>query len=370
MNGNELAMRKEGVGMTVFYSILHFFVDGVCALAMFGRFLPGEKGRFYILIYNFCAFALQMPMGVLLDAWSERCGRRRECAFLTAAAGVLCTLAGAALHPAVLGIGNALFHVGGGVGTIHEDGGRMWKGRGLGVFVAPGALGLYFGTLAGKSGVWRSGLGIAGVCMALFGAGAAYYVYLCRGTGKAGGEWNASECLPESASTGNCRPCLLIACLVVVILRSYMGMAVAFPWKSGILAGALAVLALAAGKTAGGFAAARYGLRRSAVISLGAAAVCYLFPSSMPLGLCALFLFNMTMPMTLYFLVCHMSRMPGFAFGILTFGLFLGFLPGYFGLLPEAGGSLTGCVGSLVSLVLLVWMVRKENEGECLWEFI
>ena len=159
-------------------------------------------------------------------------------------------------------------------------------------------------------------------------------------------------------------------CLAVVILRSYMGMAVDFSWKSGVPAGALAVLALAAGKTAGGFAAARYGLRGTAVISLGAAAVCYLFPASMPLGLGALFLFNMTMPMTLYFLVCHMSRMPGFAFGILTFGLFLGFLPGYFGLLPEAGGSLTGCVGSLVSLVLLVWMVRKENEGECLWEFI
>lgn len=356
--------------MTYFYSILHFFVDGVCALAMFGRFLSGDKGHFYILIYNFCAFALQMPMGVLLDAWSEGCGRRRECAFFTAAAGVLCTLAGVIFHPAVLGIGNALFHVGGGVGTIREDQEKMWKGRGLGVFVAPGALGLYFGTLAGKSGVWSSGLGIAGVCMVLLCAGAAYCVYLWRGAGRRGRERNAPKSLPESASTGNCSLRMVTVCLAVVILRSYMGMAVAFPWKSGILAGALAVLALAAGKTAGGFAAARYGLRRSAVISLGAAAVCYLFPSSMPLGLCALFLFNMTMPMTLYFLVCEMPRMPGFAFGLLTFGLFLGFLPGYFGLLPEAGGSLTGCVGSLVSLVLLVWMVRKENEGKCLWELI
>ncbi|MDE6169304.1 MAG: hypothetical protein K2G28_12705 [Acetatifactor sp.] len=363
MDGNELTMRKEGVGMTVFYSILHFFVDGVCALAMFGRFLPGEKGRFYILIYNFCAFALQMPMGVLLDAWSERCGRRRECAFLTAAAGVLCTLAGAVLHPAVLGIGNALFHVGGGVGTIHEDGCRMWRGRGLGVFVAPGALGLYFGTLAGKSGVWRSGLGIAGVCMALFGAGAAYCAYLQRRMVRSGGAGNGLESLPDSDPTGTFRLWPVTVCLAVVILRSYMGMAVDFSWKSGVPAGALAVLALAAGKTAGGFAAARYGLRRSAVISLGAAAVCYLFPASMPLGLGALFLFNMTMPMTLYFLVCHMSHMPGFAFGILTFGLFLGFLPSYFGLLPGSGG-LAGCGGSLVSLILLAWIFPgKKKDG-------
>lgn len=59
--------------MTAIYSILHMFVDGVCALAMFGVFIPQENGYFYMLLYNFCAFALQMPLGIILDALaSER----------------------------------------------------------------------------------------------------------------------------------------------------------------------------------------------------------------------------------------------------------------------------------------------------------
>ena len=35
---------------------------------MFGRFITKDNGYLYILLYNFCAFALQMPMGVVLDA--------------------------------------------------------------------------------------------------------------------------------------------------------------------------------------------------------------------------------------------------------------------------------------------------------------
>ena len=39
-----------------------------------------------------------------------------------------------------------------GVGTIREDDREGWQGRGLGVFVAPGALGLYLGTVLGRGG--------------------------------------------------------------------------------------------------------------------------------------------------------------------------------------------------------------------------
>jgi len=120
--------------MAAYYAILHLFVDGICALAMFGVFIPREDGYLSMLLYNFCAFALQMPFGVLIDLIASdggqdtakpKAGGKRgwkwqgaDIAFLTAAAGVACTIAGAVSHPIVLGIGNALFHVGGGVGTI------------------------------------------------------------------------------------------------------------------------------------------------------------------------------------------------------------------------------------------------------------
>lgn len=370
--------------MTAMYAVLHLLVDGLCALAMFGRFLPRGNGAFHILIYNFCAFALQMPFGVALDLlWRGKKEGQGDFSFLFAGAGVLCTIAGVFTHPAVLGIGNALFHVGGGVGSIREDNGRNWQGRGLGVFVAPGALGLYLGTLSGKSGSWHIWAFATGMLMMLVCGRAVWRLKMAGGMTEShsrhgggenavSGEWKRTEshsrhgenslpgdgCGEHQAKTsgawgGREIGKVSLCCLLVVILRSYVGMAVAFPWKSGIPAGILAVLMVVGGKIAGGFGAARYGFLKTSAVSLGLSALCFLVSGFMPTGLAALFLFNMTMPITLYWMVRSMPEMPGFAFGFLTFALFLGFLPAYFGLLPAAGGSLVGCGGSVISLLLL-----------------
>ena len=61
----------------------------------------------------------------------------------------------------LLGLGNALFHVGGGVDVI-RDGGKCEK---LGIFVAPGAMGLYLGGLIAGKAPWL--LFPAGAVMAL-----------------------------------------------------------------------------------------------------------------------------------------------------------------------------------------------------------
>ena len=92
--------KNRRIHRTAWYCLLHLLVDCVCALAMFGRFLREDNGYFYLLLYNFCAFALQMPMGVLLDTLIRDCGKRkRDYALMTALAGILCTLSGAVLHP-------------------------------------------------------------------------------------------------------------------------------------------------------------------------------------------------------------------------------------------------------------------------------
>lgn len=368
--------------MTAIYSILHMLVDGMCALAMFGRFLSRGNGHIYILLYNFCAFALQMPLGVALDALCGKGkGRSGVFPFLFAAAGVLCTIAGAFTHPVVLGIGNALFHVGGGVGTIREDTERDWQGRGLGIFVAPGALGLYLGTLFGKDGSWNLWLPGIGTLMLMLCALALYQLKGWDGRnqkdfktignlreGSAPKDGRKIEVARGQKDSGQIDSRIIgiagkhaakgvltvaVCCMAVVILRSYVGMAVTFPWKTGVLAGTLAVLAVVGGKIAGGFAAARYGFLKTTVLSLGLAGICYLLSSFTLTGLAALFLFNMTMPITLYWMVRSMPEMPGFAFGFLTFALFLGFLPAYFGVFPAGGGEVMGCAGSMLSMLVL-----------------
>ena len=441
--------------MTAIYSGLHLLVDGMCALAMFGSLLPGGDRGLSILVYNFCAFALQMPLGVALDALcGGKKGRETDFPFLFVLAGVLCTVGGAFLHPAVLGIGNALFHVGGGVGTIREDDRRSWRGRGLGVFVAPGALGIYLGTVLGRGGSWQMWAFGTGVLMALLCAGAICgwkahrfevsgrkaHCFGMRGrkassfevsgrkahrfdvsgwkahcfgmrsrkvcffevSGRkthlfevSGGEGGA-ERIPESGVRGRGTEAdwraevpysksspqktekqaarnagqgsrniaiAAVCCILVVMLRSYVGMAVAFPWKTGFRAGLLAVLMVVGGKAAGGFAAARYGPRMTTAVSLELAGICYLCSAAMLPGLAALFLFNMTMPITLYWLARSMPRMPGFAFGLLTFALFLGFLPTYFGVAAAVDGPVLGCAGSVLSMLLLT-AGRAAERGE------
>lgn len=325
--------------MTILYSILHLLVDGVCAMAMFGKFIPREDGYFYILLYNFCAFALQMPLGVVLDALNAKEGKREiDFAFLTAVMGVFCTLSGAFTHPVILGIGNALFHVGGGVGTIHEDHAKNKNGAYLGIFVAPGALGLYLGTLLARTAGWK--LWFLGVSIFML-------LLLCVGILCLRGSFSKAD------EIGKGKLKLALCCLLVVILRSYIGMTISFSWKTGILAGMLSVFALVGGKVMGGFLAAWKGAFRTAVVSLILAAFCYLFSSVMPMGLAALFFFNMTMPITLYWMICAFPQMPGFSFGFLTFALFLGFLPGYLGLQPILDGNMIGSMGSVLSLLLL-----------------
>ena len=320
---------------TTVYSVLHFLVDFLCAHAMLRGVLQGAAVAEGFLIYNFCAFALQMPLGAMLDSLGER---RKQFPNWIAVLGVMLTILGSFTHPAVLGLGNAAFHVGGGVGVIREDHACGWKGRGLGVFVAPGALGLFLG---GQIPVDITFILIAAMVLSS--------LPLLRLP-------DAEAVFPGGQDRGK-QAVSLLCCFLVVILRSFVGMAVTFSWKTGFGMGLLAVCAVVLGKVAGGFAAARFGSRCTVVCSLTLAAVCYLMGDQPLFGILALFFFNMTMPVTLYQLALQFPDLPGFSFGLLTFGLFLGFLPVALGWSIPIGGT----IGSLLSLALLLPVVWREK---------
>jgi FSR family fosmidomycin resistance protein-like MFS transporter len=218
----------------------------------------------------------------------------------------------------VAGLGNGMFHIGGGVDVLNIS---EEKSSALGVFVSPGAFGIYFGTVLGRG----SGLMAAPVLLALLFAAALIF---------------AARRISSKAYVGNAplspkaAPRLLraAACLfLVVCLRSYVGMAARFPW-GGIGAWGLAlVFASALGKAAGGFLSDRLGPARAAVLSLGVCALLFLFPGIPGMGVAAVFLFNMTMPITLWAVARIFPGAKGFSFGLLTFALFLGFVPVYLG---------------------------------------
>ena len=318
---------------------MHFFVDFLCAWGIFRNFQSGAGAYQNYLIYNFCAFALQMPLGILLDLLRSRvsCPLRLRLGQFWVTAGVILTCAGVFIHPAILGVGNALFHVGAGLDVICEDFAKDHGGRSLGVFVAPGAVGLYLGTVLGKHPDDRISWLLC-LCVLMILLGAQFTK-------------TPQESIPSPSLDPRKLPVLLLSCFTVVVLRSWTGFQTGFAWKSTIPF--LAVLAVSVGKTLGGFVSARFGHGRTMICSLLLASVCFLLGQNLIFGLLGLLLFNMSMPVTLYLLAKHMPDTPGLAFGLLTFGLFIGFLPVYAGVPIPLSVSYVCALGSVISAVLL-----------------
>ena len=354
---------------TIFYSILHFLVDSICAAAMFSSMLSGTGGHWRLLVYNFCAFVLQMSFGALLDTWNSNAGTITEAskscqnsdtgtpghykAFLFALAGVIFTAIGAFTSPVILGIGNALFHVGGGVGTIIEDRACGSDGQRLGIFVAPGAMGLFLGRLAAQSSIGRSALSAGMIWVSGSALLAAVLLIALRRmlTG-----FSISEEQPADMADLSFHPydILIIAgCFLVVVIRSYVGLAVNMPWRTTVAAGLVATTAVVLGKMIGGFSAAAFGNKRTVLWSLIIASVCYALCDRPVWGISALFFFNMTMPVTLQILVDRYQKIPGTMFGFLTVGLFLGYLPFFFSLEAAVSGKTAASVLSVLSMIIL-----------------
>ena len=117
-------------------------------------------------------------------------------------------------------------------------------------------------------------------------------------------------------------------------------------------------------EAAGGFAVDRLGARKASAGSLGLAAALYLV-SALPLpGTLAVFLFNMTMPVTLWAAARAVPGAKGFSFGLLTFALFLGALPSFLGWPSLLAGPGSYAAMAALSLVLLWFPLRKEV-AEC-----
>ena len=325
------------------YSLAHFWVDLSCALLVFRDFQGNSDWAVLLLIYNFCAFALQMPLGALADRL-DRNGVLAALGCLLVAAAYLLPLPMEAVVAA--GVGNALFHLGGGLDVLN---GSERRCAALGVFVSPGALGLYIGTLWGKGG--GVPLAIGPVVLLLL---ANAILLLCRWTLGSLCSGNAPY---DTTAIPDWRP--LVPLFLVVVLRSYIGMHQSFPWKgSGAWAMGLTA-AVVLGKCTGGFLADKIGAIRASNLSLGLAAALY-FLSALPLpGTAAVFLFNMTMPVTLWAVARVMPGAKGFTFGLLTFALFLGALPLWLGWPNLLTGPAACAAVSLGSLGLL-WLGLKE----------
>ena len=339
---------------TFAYALCHFVVDFACVSTMLcavSRVL-GESGQgsmevvaLSILLYDIVAFTLQLPIGIALDQLDKN-SYAALLSYALVGAGVVLSLVPIALleWPAILllAIGNALFHSAGGLSVLNIS--QKHAGP-SGIFIATGAIGVFLGTQSAQMGRFQ----IAFSLLVLLFLCALITLVVQKVNKKYWNVHNVSFDIPRLSSN----TLLAIALLsLVVALRSYVGMVMAFPWKSEMLLLVLSILGIFAGKALGGMVADRIGFRTTAIFSLIVAATLFVPSWEIPvMGLLGVFFFNFTMSITLASLANILPNAKGTAFGLASFSLAVGALPALAGFRIEHPAMLSGI--SLVSALAL-----------------
>jgi MFS transporter, FSR family, fosmidomycin resistance protein len=330
----------------------HLVVDAVCVASVLRASPPGDavvaSALAFVLGYDLLAFAGQAPFGWLID----RLGLRRSATLsglvLTAAALLAGPNAGIAVV-LLAGAGNALFHVGAGAMVLAGSQGRAAS---PGVFVAPGALGLGLGLILGRKFLtvptWPFLFALAGACVA---------VLLVARPGDSG----AAAAAPAPVEQRGLVVLIVTLLSLSVAVRSLVGTVGCDGCPRGLLLMAAIPLAGFAGKLAGGFLADRFGwIDMSMVALLAAAPLLALSGGDLWLALPGLFIFQMTMPVTLAATLRALPSRPAFGFGILCLALVAGTLPAYLpgGWRPQGLPLLLLVLGSAAALYLALRMLR------------
>ena len=302
------------------WTIAHFAVDMSCFYILYRGVEQlyaamswthwQEMLAIAILLYNVLAFGLQILFGTLTDRISQ---------------GPVASWT-SMIIAAVL---NAAFHVGGGVNVIRRSAGKMAPS---GIFVSSGALGVITGTIYGASGhgallpVFIVLIAIIMVFLTTDNWAQDLIMYYERE--EKGDKLVAPVREYMRFNVLRAGSLAAVICLFfAVFIRSYAG----FIWPLGFeKAGMLIILPAAAsclGKALGGIIADRLGAVETATVSLVLSMVLFLTGNGswFMMGL-AIMLFNMAMPITLCGLVAAMPENVGFAFGLSTLALLLGYL--------------------------------------------
>ena len=339
---------------TFAYALCHFVVDFACVSTMLcavSRVL-GDSGQgsmevvaLSILLYDIVAFTLQLPIGIALDQLDKN-SYAALLSYALVGAGVILSLVPIALleWPAILllAIGNALFHSAGGLSVLNIS--QKHAGP-SGIFIATGAIGVFLGTQSAQMGR----LQIAFSLLVLLFLCALITLVVQKVNKK---YWNVHNVSFDISELSFNTLLAIVLLSLVVALRSYAGMVMAFPWKSEMLLLVLSILGVFAGKALGGVVADRIGFRTTAIFSLIVAATLFVPSWEIPvMGLLGVFFFNFTMSITLASLANILPNAKGTAFGLASFSLAVGALPALAGFRIEHPAMLSGI--SLVSALSL-----------------
>jgi FSR family fosmidomycin resistance protein-like MFS transporter len=330
------------------YGVLHFLIDCLCAFLCLGVVYHLQGGGKLIVLYNLLAFGSQPFWGLLSDFQQKprlisACGCLLTC---LAAAGFYFQAPLAVILLA--GLGNAAFHIGSGSVCL---GIQPRQAAAVGIYVAPGALGLFLGAYYSRFFPLLPLLAI--ISLIIIFVGLSYRLTPPSGLTSLFAPRKNFRALPGMVFA------VVVLTAVTVAIRSFVGFALVLPWKTTLNFSLLAVLAAVCGKAFGGIFADRFGWRRVGVGGLLIALPLLTFAyTSLPLSLIGLLCFNFTMPLTMVHLSNLLPGCPGFAYGLSCLALILGALPTFY---SSAFASPTVIAGAILAGGIALWLALSRS---------
>ena len=307
---------KNKIGFISIYSLSHFIVDFVCAIFILGKlpYIANTNSEFVIsvIVYNFFAFAFQVPIGYILDKFRTY----KYVAIIGLSFIGLCYLIdinNVFILATIVGIGNALFHLEGGVNIYSVSERKSFLN---GLFVAPGALGIFLGT------TFHDELIITYLPIVLIFVAILLLSLIQK-------QEVDKELENNRKIEFNNFSILLIVILIglSIVVRSIGGSAIIYTWKSGFILGFIYTISIVIGKAFGGFLADKFGLLKVALISLAGSEICLILGYNIHIfAYIGILLFNVPMSITLTILENTLSKKIACAVGLNTMFLFIGYL--------------------------------------------
>jgi len=343
----------------VVLSILHAFVDASCAAMVINYYRSNtvviENLAPLIILYDTIAFGMQPIIGFFADSTKKP--------ILIAGSGILLLVLGMTLGDyfpvfaiCLMGLGNAVFHIGGGIVSLTY---KYNKAYYPGLFVAPGAIGLFCGTWLGKNEYYSP---IVFVLVLLIISSLLIKREIIYDAAPAGLKTFQIQTRLTSMA--------ILFFLISITIRSLIGSGIAISWKSDINLMFALVIGIASGKFAGGWLGDKFGWMITAVLSLTLSAILLSFDTNQPIWIIGgLFMFNITMPIAMVAIAGLMPGREGLAFGLNCLALLIGTsLKLYDNSFSISGISvpcviLISAVSMLIGLHLYNRILEKNNSG-------
>ncbi len=352
---------SKKVTLTV-YTLTHFAVDLGCGWLVYALYSTYAFGADTVAsafwLYNFLAFGMQFIIGAIVDILRIRdklC--HRETAYIGSVLVLIALILGVHtpwLSVTLVGLGNAAFHVGGGIDSLIYSDGKMAR---CGIFVSSGAVGVALGMLCGAR--FSDMLYIPAAAVALC-ALLVLFLGKCKDVAVSPSDENGFKMPLCGGSLG------LAMCLSAVLVRSYSGFLFSMPWKQGFVLVLVAAGAAMAGKAVGGILSDRLGSRTVGAVSLALSVpLVILGRESIVLSVLGIICFNIAMPITLHTAAARLRGYEGFAFGLTTLALLVGYLMFNFISLSETASFVVVAVtGILAAGAVYLSSPGKRGNGQ------